>query len=170
MPTLQDILARVAGQVQYPTKEQILEKPIKHKRAIITIVKDWKAEWKEVRNQTPREKFDAIKRLIGLIAFAYNKDISVEFVPDTPIDCHYNPQTNTITIDNRVSIISALHELAHALFGGSEIKACRWSIWLFKKTFPKAYNRLVWDRHMLVRPTCPTNQIASPSDSTISSE
>ncbi len=171
MPTLAELLAGVAGQVQYPTKEQILERPPKHKREIINAVKHWKAEnWKAAKGASPREKFEAIKDIINNIAFAYGKQVNVEFVPDTPIGCHLNPQTNTITIDDNLSIISALHELANHLFGKSEIKACRWSIWLFKKTFPKEYSRLIWQDHMLVKPTCPTQKIAAPGDSMISSE
>lgn len=165
-------LTELLGGSIYPTKEKILASPIKHKREIVKTVKSWKTEeWMDARNMSPREKFEVIKSLLNNISLAYEKPVNVEFVPELP-SCCYNPQTLTISINGTVSIISSLHELAHHLFGASELKACRWSIWLFKKTFPKAYAKLVWNQHTLVRstPTCPTQQIASPGDSTISSE
>ncbi len=151
---------------RYPTKEKILANPPKHKREIIQLTKQWKKEtWDEARQSNPRGKFEAIKSLVDTIAFAYDKPVTVEFTPDTPIGCHYTPADHTIVIDAHVSIISALHELAHHLFGASELKACRWSVWLFRKVFPKAYSQLIWNQHMLVKPTCPTQQIESTSAS-----
>lgn len=165
-------ISDIMGSSMYPTKEKILNKPIKHRREIINIVKNWKIdEWLEARSSNPREKFEAIKFLLNNIALAYSKQVNVEFVPEI-LSCCYRPETRTISINHTVSIISALHELAHHLFGASELKACRWSIWLFKKTFPIAYSKLVWKQHLLIRPTpiCPTHQIASPGNSMISSE
>lgn len=170
--SLAGLLTSMVGGPAYPTKEEIIDKPIKHKKEIINVVKHWKKEnWLPARQSNPLEKFAVIKDLLLNIAFAYGKQVNVEFVPEL-LSCCYNPKTHTISINDPISIISALHELAHHLFGRSELKACRWSIWLFKKTFPKAYAKLVWKEHMLVRPTlvCPTQQIASPLDSTISSE
>lgn len=167
-----DLLANTVGRIAYPTKEEIIAKPIKHKREVINVVRHWKKEnWLPARQSNPLEKFAVIKDLLSNIAFAYGEQVNVEFIPNLP-SCGYDPRTQTIFINNTVSIISSLHELAHHLFGDSELKACRWSIWLFKKTFPKAYSKLIWNQHMLVKPTpiCPTRQIASPGDSTISSE
>ena len=165
------LLSELLRGLPYPTKEEILAEPTKHKREIIKLTKAWKKEvWNEARQSNPSDKFEALKNLLDAIAFAYNKPVTIEFVPDTPIGCHYKPTDHTIVIDAHVSIISALHELAHHLFGDSELKACRWSVWLFKKVFPRAYAKLVWNQHMLIKPTCPTQQIESISDSTISSE
>lgn len=62
----------------------------------------------------------------------------------------YRPSDQTIMLDhNRPSIISALHELGHHLYGDSELQACRFSVWLFKEAFPKSYAKLRWEGHML---------------------
>jgi len=170
--SLSGLLSAIINNPKYPTKEKILNKPLKHKREIIEAVKLWKKEyWKEAKTANPREKFETLKLLLDNIAFTYDKPVNVEFIPEIT-SCCYNPRTQTIAINNTTSIISALHEMAHHLFGASELKACRWSIWLFKKTFPIAYSKLIWNKHMLIKPTsiCPTHQIGFPSDSTTSSE
>lgn len=62
----------------------------------------------------------------------------------------YHIPTNTIFVDNeRASIISALHELGHALHGRSELDACAYSIKLFARVFPQQYHKLTWEGHML---------------------
>ena len=64
----------------------------------------------------------------------------------------YNPRTRTIFFDkNHASIISALHELGHHLFGPNELEACRWSIQLYAKIFPKEFSKLKWNGHMLIK-------------------
>lgn len=60
---------------------------------------------------------------------------------------------SVITVDEEhPSIISALHELGHHLFGSDELEACRYSIGVFKAAFPKAFEKLAWNGHMLVKP------------------
>ena len=134
----------------YPTKEQILSGDVKHRPEIIRAVFVWKRDiWYKIRNTAnSRERFDALARLLKEIASHYNKVIDIVFVPEAPT-C--SQKGNLIIINQSVSIISGLHELAHFLFDGNEFKACRWSIWLFKKTFPRAYQELTWRGHMLVK-------------------
>jgi len=62
--------------------------------------------------------------------------------------CDYKHQTIYLS-DNNPSIISALHEFGHYLYGKSELKACRFSVHLFKEIFPIAYKKLKWEGHML---------------------
>jgi len=62
---------------------------------------------------------------------------------------HYNTAKNEIMVSLNPSILSTLHEVGHALWGDSELDACRFSIAIFKEIFPKEYSRLVWDGHML---------------------
>lgn len=51
----------------------------------------------------------------------------------------------------RVSVVSYLHEFAHALFGSCEVRACRWSINLFRRCFPRSFARCRQVGHLLVR-------------------
>ena len=136
----------------YPTQEEIMNSPVKHKKETLKAVKGWRQlVWKEVKNGNPREKFDGLARLINIISMVYNKPCIVIFEPDGQIGCRYNPVTKTIVIDRSLSIVSTLHELAHHLFGENEKIACRWSIWLFKKVWPKAFAKLRWEGHLLKR-------------------
>lgn len=135
-----------------------MEKPIKHKIEVISRVKEWRKNiWKPIKHGNPRDKFNALYTLITAIYHIYQKPCNIVFNPNTPIGCHYNPLTKTITIDQTLSIISTLHELAHHLFGPDEKTACRWSIWLFKKVWPKAFAKLRWKGHLLKKQTCPHN-------------
>jgi len=146
-----------AGSAGYPTKEQIMDKPHSHKPDVIRLCIQWKKEvWFPLRATEPTEqqKFEALKTLLQRIAAEhYNKPVEVDYQPEIG-SCCYQPALNRITINKSLSILSSLHELAHHLFGNSETKACRWSVWLFKKSFPKAFRGLEWKGHMLVKPTC----------------
>ena len=64
---------------------------------------------------------------------------------------HYIPSDHRIVIVGKLSVVTFLHEFAHAL-GHDEQEACRWSINLFCKCFPRQYSRLIHVGHRLVRP------------------
>jgi len=61
----------------------------------------------------------------------------------------YNPASDTITLHGRLSVVTYLHEVAHAL-GRDERGACRWSINLFAKCFPREFLRCQTRGHMLM--------------------
>ena len=140
------------GADSYPTREEILDGDPKHKASVIKMVKQWKKEtWWEARKGAQPIKFQALSDIISNIASEiYKKPVDVEYNPET-YSCAYSPARNVIIINSSLSVISALHELAHHLFGASEKKACIWSVHLFRKTFPTAYSRLEWDGHMMVK-------------------
>ena len=64
---------------------------------------------------------------------------------------HYIPRDHRIVITGKLSVVTFLHEFAHAL-GYGEREACRWSINLFRKCFPRKYSRLIHVGHTLIRP------------------
>jgi len=64
---------------------------------------------------------------------------------------HYIPTQHRIVLVGKLSVVTYLHEFAHAL-GMDERGACQWSINLFKRCFPQQYGRLVHVGHMLIRP------------------
>ena len=74
----------------------------------------------------------------------------------------YSPARKTIIGDaNNLSIISTLHEYAHARtewisdFDSEkkkELAACAISVGIFREIFPKSYARLEWNGHMLQMP------------------
>jgi len=67
---------------------------------------------------------------------------------------HYNPITRQIVLNGRLSVVTYLHEFAHAL-GKDERQACRWSINLFRRCFPRSFARCTQSMHMLLRPDRP---------------
>ncbi len=148
MLSIQSILGAMP---KYPTKEDIMDEEHKHKPEVIKAVKIWKREvWKEVKRAGDEQKFEALAGLCHKLSEIYRKPLSVVYEPSAP-SCSYNPISRRISINQSLSILSTMHEFAHHIFGPSETKACRWSVWLFKKTFKVAYERLVWQGHMLVR-------------------
>ena len=135
----------------YPTKEKILEKRPNIKEYDIQTALDWKniclslGSWKKASKE---EKIENLKTLIIVISGNHNLSIHIELSDEYA----YEAALNTIYLDkNNPSILSSLHELGHHLYGHSELKACRWSIWLFKECFPGLYKQLKWEGHMLKR-------------------
>jgi hypothetical protein len=59
------------------------------------------------------------------------------------------PAMNVIILRGRLSLVTYLHEFAHAR-GMNERSACRWSINVFRRIFRKQFDRCRHDGHMLV--------------------
>lgn len=134
----------------YPTKEEILAKNPKINKKIIKATISWKKDllknWKKAEN---KEKIIMLREL--LYTLIINLHIEAPYVKTGPIYA-YEQKTKTIYLDiNHPSIISTLHELGHHIYGSSELKACRWSIWLFKECFPNQYKNLEWNKHLLIK-------------------
>jgi hypothetical protein len=64
---------------------------------------------------------------------------------------YYVPALHRITLVGRLSVVTFLHEFGHAR-GMGERGACRWSINIFRRCFPREYARLVGRGHMLIAP------------------
>lgn len=142
----------------YPTKEEILQaKEPKILKADRLLVEEWKRTlWatakKVTKNRRDKAKAKAIAELILDLATLKGKpSLKVKLIPNLKNPC-YEPATKTIKLSTKPSVITGLHELGHHLFGKSELKACRWSVWMFMKCFPKAYTKLKWEGHMLKKP------------------
>lgn len=137
--------------IKYPTKEEIMDHEIKYKEETIKVITLWKKDsWKEAKKGSLREKFESLKLILNKLAEIYEKPVNIEFAPEKP-SCCYMPVFRLISINSSCSIISSFHELAHHLFGSNEKRACRWSVWLFKKTFNKAFEKLIWQNHLLIK-------------------
>lgn len=55
---------------------------------------------------------------------------------------YYDSHSNVINMVGKLSIITLLHEFAHAKLGRDEREMQRWSLCLFKKVYPKAFEKL----------------------------
>jgi hypothetical protein len=62
----------------------------------------------------------------------------------------YRPACHAITLAGRLSVLTYLHEFAHVR-GADERQACRWSINLFRRCFPRSFARCRAVGHTLVR-------------------
>ena len=142
-------------QVTYPSPEEIMATEVKFKQSTIDVVNAWKdTNFKGWKQKTLEERTESLKRLASDLLQAYGIRASVESEDGTPY--HYAPHENRIVLDSsHPSIISTLHEVCHAIYGSSETQACRWSVWLFKKTFPKSFDKLQFapNSHLLVKKT-----------------
>jgi len=135
----------------YPTKKEILKSKPRFKKKLIEIIQNWKKEfytqqWSQTQKDKKREYIEILLTTISLIIYNKYPLITHDYI----IYC-YNPKEKKIFLGKNISIISSLHELAHFLFGSSELKACRWSIWLFKENFPKEFKKLQWEKHTLIK-------------------
>ena len=64
---------------------------------------------------------------------------------------NYNRRTHTITLNGRLSVITALHEFRHAM-GGDEFDAVKWSVNLYRITFPRLFETMENRGHVIVAP------------------
>jgi hypothetical protein len=61
---------------------------------------------------------------------------------------YYNRSSHTIHMTGKLSVITALHEFAHAM-GRNERGAVKWSVNLYRVTFPRLFASMEHDRYML---------------------
>jgi hypothetical protein len=133
---------------KYPTKTTIINCKIVPTKTDIKMTKIWKETiWRMSKNT--EEKIKTIKILLQLLSQSHNIKTRTIFKSKVPSAC-YSKKYNTIILNN-CSIISALHEMGHAIYGKSELKACSWSIKLFQKSFPIAFKKLTWKGHLLIK-------------------
>jgi hypothetical protein len=135
----------------YPTKEEILNSLYVPTTAELQAVSRWTTTYyKGWMNLTESQKFFRLKTLLSELCIAHGVD-----VPRYQVGWFwgYFPDSKLISAEvGKPSIISLLHETGHHIFGHSELTACTYSVGIFKQCFPKAYDKLVWKGHLLVRP------------------
>ena len=71
-------------------------------------------------------------------------------------DCYIHPLRCILICPYNLSVVTFLHEFKHAMdsFRGQpshEESTRRWSLWLFKKCFPKEFSRCCFDGQRLLR-------------------
>lgn len=96
---------------------------------------------------TIRERRAKLRYLNRQLCGIYGIDVRMVFNRQT-LSC-YKPSLNLIILSD-CSVVTYLHEFAHAL-GRRETGACRWSLNLFKRYFPKSYAGNKHDGHMLIK-------------------
>lgn len=135
---------------RYPDAETALS-PVRTEGEAREAVMSWKRSvWKAARRRGKDERRAAVLGLVRGLSRALGR-------PCRAVPCHgslgkglYLPRYRTVMLSGD-SIVTALHETAHHLFGPDEETAVRWSVSLFRECFPKAFRELETEGHMLVR-------------------
>ncbi len=97
-------------------------------------------------DQATEVRFQGMKELLSVFCEAYNMELinfeKANIVPSGQSSASYwNSAENKILITGKLSIITFLHEFAHAM-GFDEEQARKWSLTLFKKVYPIAFEKL----------------------------
>ena len=134
----------------YPQSlEQALGQPLKFPPATLKAVRAFAASkpWRG----TFDERQPKFRQLHADLCRIYRVNptlvISGDGTGDSGGSC-FQPGANVITLTGRLSVITFLHEWGHVLKGHSEFEACRWSLRLFQRCFPRSWARLRWEGHM----------------------
>ena len=138
-------------QPDYPeTVAEVLDPPVAFRRETLQAVKRLKRSkpWRASED----ERKTTFERLHADLCLAYGgKQTRLVFGFLDGGDSggsHYRPSTDTITLCGRLSVVTYLHEFAHAL-GRDERGAVRWSLNLFRQCFPRSFARAAQVGHTL---------------------
>ena len=136
----------------YPrTAAECLDPHRKYKPAVLRAVKAFARSKPFVGTVVERqEKFKALNTAL---AAAYNVPepcliFQTDETRDSGSSC-FVPASRTIILRGRLSVVTLLHEIGHSLFGRSERRACRWSLNLFRRCFPRSWARLQFEGHVV---------------------
>lgn len=151
----------------YPeTVVEVLDDEITYPKQLLRVMRIFAASnpWRgsiEVR----KRKFTDVNRMMALVCRIEKPTLAFGCLDggSSRASC-YLPKEHRITLTGTLSVVTFLHEFAHAL-GMGEQDACRWSINLFRKCFPRQYSRLLHLGHMLIRPQELSQRISRKSRS-----
>lgn len=139
---------------EYPASpNEVLNPPMKFKAGTMKVMADFKQS-KPWRGTTD-ERIAKFTKLVADLSRVYG--IQPPALDTTGVDSeessdtsYYMPMMHLISLRGRLSVITLLHELAHAL-RKNERDACRWSLSLFKRVFPRQWARLRFEGHVARR-------------------
>lgn len=142
----------LTGKKSYPTAKEIMDPPVLFNDKALEEMMAWKLRFFPNWNQKKKEEqLEALSCLVKKLCVVYEVNVSVNKYGD---QFCFSPGDNIIHLDKEnPSIISTLHEFRHRVNGPDEKSACRWSVQLFKRCFPGAFERLEFYKgtHILTR-------------------
>jgi len=138
--------------MSYPS--HVVVKPIKYRRDTLEVVKRFRERgpWSgtmEERKTKFRLLHDDLCQIYAIDYLLEFESIRLQAPPGSSGSSSCNRLTRTITIRNKLSVVTYLHEFAHAL-GKNEYGACEWSVNLFRQVFPEQFSRLHHSGHMVL--------------------
>jgi len=142
------------GEMKMSYPSHVVVKPIKYREDTLETVKMFRdrGPWTgtiEERKTNFRLLHDDLCQIYGVDYRLEFEAIRLSAPPGSSGSSSCNGLTRTITIRNKLSVVTYLHEFGHAL-GKNEYGACKWSINLFRQVFPEQFNRLNHSGHMVL--------------------
>ena len=138
----------------YPeTVIEILDDNMRFRPAVLKVMRRFKASqpWHGPERQRIRNLKELNRQLARTCDIAEPAVFVGAIDGGSTGDSHYCRHEHSIVLTGRLSVVTYLHEFAHAR-GMGEWDACRWSINLFRRVFPQQFAKLIQVGHMLVRP------------------
>lgn len=137
----------------YPaTVAEIIDESAKYRPAALRAVREFRRA--KAWRGSVEERKAKFRTLNAALAAAYG-------IPEPSLACnvdesqssgssYYRPDTHSIALNGRLSVVTFLHEFAHAR-GFDERQAVRWSVNLFRRVFPRSFARCRQVGHTLQR-------------------
>lgn len=137
---------------QYPTSvSEVLDRSMRFNPVALAAVREF-ARSKPWRG-TLVERWQKFQSFNSTLARAYS--VQTPFLvlggqgSGDSTSSSYRSNPPTIWMRGRLSVTTFLHEWGHHLYGPSETMACRWSVNLFRRCFPRSFARCRFDGHLL---------------------
>lgn len=132
--------------------ERILETPVEYPAHVIDVMKEFK-KYHKLGTESDESRLDAMSILVREIASAYQVQAPIirmdRIDGSSSADSCYSQNDHSITMRGKLSIITFLHEVAHAILSHNEHQARVWSLNLFKRIYPKSFAKLQGDGHFM---------------------
>ena len=146
-------------QIGYPGTVDEVIRPVKYKQATKDLMRHIKFEARPWRG-TVAERKTKFRAIVDSLNHIYQPDNPVTLVfagldgntETAQGNGSYNSVEHKITIVNKLSLVTLLHEFAHSL-GADEHRACYWSINLYRIYFPRLFAKMERHGHLLIAPT-----------------
>ena len=136
----------------YPaTAAEVLDPPMRFKPRVLAAMERFKAAkpWRGTIDER-KAKFLALHDALNGI---YRENVRLDFdIPEdreTPTGngCFY-PTEELIVLEGKLSVITYLHEWAHAIHGPDERYAVRYSLNLYRRFWPRLFERMQFNGHV----------------------
>jgi hypothetical protein len=135
--------------MDYPSKP-IVDETLHFMPEVVDAVNEFKRTSPYSRGDDNR--WNGLCRLLFRLNSHYKTVVSLAYIEDdkkTSLRSRFIIDRNIIVMVGKLSLITFLHEYFHAL-GLNEHYAVKYSVSLFKKCFPEAYEKLYSYQHCLI--------------------
>lgn len=136
-----------------PSVNEVLDPKMKFKPAALKALRAFKRSkpWRG----TQGERINKFEKVVADLSAAYGIDApemdftGINLAEDSGSSSYF-PAFHAIFLRGRLSVVTLLHEFAHAM-GKGEWEASRWSINVFRRIWPKQFAKCRTEGHILRR-------------------